>query len=142
MSSKRIALFGVCFSLFFFAKVFSNETNCTHQFYGRHLITQYYDCDHEALCNTNMLSMAMKNATNASGAHILRSNDYNFDGNGYTMVILLSESHASIHTYPEYNACFIDLFTCGDKCSAEKFEAVLRNYLHPKRVEKEIKIRR
>ena len=50
------------------------------------------------------------------------------------MVILLSESHASIHTYPEFNACFVDLFTCGEKCSSEYFDQALQSYLKPKLV--------
>jgi S-adenosylmethionine decarboxylase len=118
------------------------STQEPYQFYGRHFIAQYCDCDHGALCNTQQLAAAMKAATNASGARLLGIADYKFEGNGYTMVLLLSESHASIHTYPEYNACFVDLFTCGQKCSAEKFDAALRQYLKPKRIDSKIQERR
>ena len=58
------------------------------------------------------------------------------------MVLLLSESHASIHTYPEYNSCFVDLFTCGQKCSAEKFDMYLREYLKPKQTDSRIQVRK
>jgi|AMWB02.1.fsa_nt_gi S-adenosylmethionine decarboxylase proenzyme len=112
-----------------------------YQFYGRHLIAQYYDCDYEALCDIDRLSEVMKYASAASGAHILNWKDHRFEGNGYSMVLLLSESHASVHTYPEHKACFVDLFTCGHQCSAEKFDMVLREYLKPKQIESRILIR-
>ena len=79
-----------------------------------------------------MLMTTMEAAVKACGAKLLlKSADYVFPPDGFTAVLLLSESHASIHTYPEYNACFVDLFTCGSRCSAEKFNRVLREYLKP-----------
>lgn len=130
--------------LFLFLLIASSQAEAQepYHFYGRHFIAQYYDCDHAAISTIQELSAAMKQATAASGAHVLGMSDYTFEGNGYTMVLLLSESHATIHTYPEYNACFVDLFTCGKKCSAEKFDAALRAYLKPKKVEAKIQERR
>ena len=58
-----------------------------------------------------------------------------------TLVALLSESHASIHTYPEHNSCFVDLFTCGLSFHAERFDAVMRAYLSPSQVEVDTLIR-
>ena len=113
----------------------------TYQFYGRHLIAQYYDCDYQSLCDTDRLSEAMKQAVISSGAHLLGSEEHLFDGGGYSMVLLLSESHASVHTYPEHKACFVDLFTCGQNCSAEKFDIALRAYLRPKQIDSKIIIR-
>ena len=129
-------------SLFLVTAASALHAQDEYHFYGRHLIAQYYDCDHAALSDVAQLSAAMKQATLASGARLLGTADYTFEGNGYTMVLLLSESHASIHTYPEYNACFVDLFTCGQKCSAAKFDAALRDYLKPKRVDSRLQERR
>lgn len=112
-----------------------------HEFLGKHLIASYSGCDRKALTDLPNLIKAMNNAVAASGATILSQNQHIFEPNGLTMVFLLSESHATIHTYPEYGACFVDLFTCGDKCSAEKFDTVLRAYLHPMKVSQRILIR-
>ncbi len=141
---KAIAAFGIYTLLFSCVLLPSVEpsTQEPYHFFGRHLTAQYYDCDHAALINTCQLAAAMKQATLASGATVLGMSDYTFPGDGYTMVLLLSESHASIHTYPEYNACFVDLFTCGQKCSSEKFDAALRAYLKPKRVSSNVQERR
>ena len=113
-----------------------------YQFVGRHFVAQYYNCDTTALNNIQGLSNAMKQATAASGAHLLKTIDYAFEPCGFTMVLLLSESHASIHTYPEHKACFVDFFTCGTRCSAENFDAYLRRYLHPMSVVSDVKERR
>lgn len=103
-----------------------------YEFSGRHYLASYYDCDPEALTNLTQLRQAMHEAIQLSGATILSSTDYVFPPNGLTMVWLLSESHASIHTYPEHGACFVDLFTCGNNCSYEKFEQRVKEYLNPK----------
>jgi S-adenosylmethionine decarboxylase len=57
------------------------------------------------------------------------------------MTILLSESHASIHTYPEHGKCFVDLFTCGDKCDHNVFNEVMQEYLKPRKVAEIVLVR-
>lgn len=94
----------------------------TYQFTGIHFLASYCGCGTE-LTEINALKTALIDSINASGATILGITDHIFESNkipptdGYTCVFVLSESHASIHTYPEVNACFVDLFTCGDHCS-------------------------
>ena len=112
-----------------------------YQFYGRHFIAEYYGCDGQALSDTDRLSEVMREAAIASGACLLGSADHHFDGSGYSMVLLLSESHASVHTYPEHRACFVDLFTCGQKCSAERFDMVLKEYLKPQQIKSKVIVR-
>lgn len=109
-----------------------------YQFIGRHFVASYSGCDRKALTNLDALAQALEGASIASGAHILKSTKHVFPPDGLTMVILLSESHASIHTYPEHDSCFVDLFTCGTTCSAEKFDESLRHYLKPTKVNSQI----
>lgn len=113
--------------------LFSNQEDA-HYFSGKHFLASYLDCDVEAMTNIEGLLQAMDGAVNSSGAAILYRWHHLFPTDGVTVVYTLSESHASIHTYPEYGACFIDLFTCGDHCSAEPFDRLLRDYLKPKTV--------
>ncbi len=104
----------------------------SYQFKGIHFLASYCECDIQALSDVEELKAAMYYAVEKSGATTLDDASWVFPPCGLTMVFLLSESHASIHTYPEHGACFVDLFTCGDNCSAEKFDAALREYLKPK----------
>jgi S-adenosylmethionine decarboxylase len=131
--------------IFLFVCVFSflqaHETDKEYQFLGKHFIASYADCDLEALCNVEGLKEAMYAGVKRSGAQILDASSYVFPGNGLTMALLLSESHATIHTYPEYKACFVDLFTCGDHCHYAPFDEVLRTYLKPGRVTSKVLIR-
>jgi S-adenosylmethionine decarboxylase len=102
-----------------------------YQFAGTHFLASYLQCDKDQLTDLKELKQAMFDAVKASGATMLDSVDYVFSPNGYTGAIILSESHATIHTYPEVDSCFVDLFTCGEKCSYVKFDEALRNYLKP-----------
>ncbi len=120
----------------------SSTTTNAYDFHGTHFLASYKECDETALRNIDALRYAVIMAAHESNAKVLSHQDFRFSGDGYTMVVLLSESHASIHTYPEHGACFIDLFTCGNNCSWEKFHESLQKYLTPKQVEQSVIDRR
>lgn len=127
-------------SFFCFVSLHAEEKK-EYAFRGVHFMADYCGCDAKALTDIETLKQVMLDAARASGATVLDVVDYVFAPDGLTMVILLSESHASIHTYPEHGSCFVDLFTCGDHCSSEGFDAVLRAYLKPLQVQPKILIR-
>ncbi len=102
-------------------------------FAGRHLLASYSGCDPAAIRDVKGISAALVAAVKASGATLLSLTDHVFPPDGMTAVVLLSESHASIHTYPEHSSCFVDIFTCGTTCKVEAFDAVLRSFLRPRR---------
>ncbi|MEN9654703.1 MAG: adenosylmethionine decarboxylase [Chlamydiota bacterium] len=105
-----------------------------HLFSGKHFVASYIGCNQRALADLQGMLDAMDGAVRASGATVLNCVPHIFPPNGLTVVYLLSESHASLHTYPEYGACFVDLFTCGEHPSPERFDMALREYLRPEAV--------
>lgn len=115
-----------------------------YEFSGTHFLANYTSCKEGTLTNIDELKKAMTEAVKSSNATILHMIDHVFvnesDPNqpGYTSIYLLSESHATIHTYPEVNSCFIDIFTCGTKCSYAEFDKNLRAYLEPGAVSLEV----
>jgi len=122
----------------FFNITAANEANSNSERYfyeGVHYIASYRDCDNVNLCDLQKLTQTLLAAAEASGATVLGHLSHIFPPCGFTMAVLLSESHATIHTYPEWGACFVDLFTCGTNCSHEAFEKVLKDYLQPKNFE-------
>jgi S-adenosylmethionine decarboxylase proenzyme len=122
----------------FLSSLFSDEI---HEFSGKHFLGSYLACDADAIGDVEALITAMDQAVEASGATILNKVHHVFPPNGVTLVYLLSESHASIHTYPEYGCCFVDLFTCGTNCSSERFDKALRSYLQPQKINARLFIR-
>jgi len=55
-----------------------------------------------------------------SGATALNSTFHKFSPHGVSGVVVISESHFSIHTWPEYGYCALDIFTCGTEIKSEK----------------------
>jgi S-adenosylmethionine decarboxylase len=112
-----------------------------YQFFGKHYLASFIDCDSNSLLNIDGLKNAMINGINKSGATILSYTEKLFDNGGYTVLFLLSESHCSIHTYPENNSLFTDLFTCGDNCDYRLYQNSMIDYLKPKKVTSDLVIR-
>ena len=81
---------------------------------GRHLILDLYDCDPGILDDYDELMRLLEAALNMAGATVLRIFGEKFEPQGVTLLALLAESHASIHTWPCERYCAIDLYTCGD----------------------------
>ena len=52
---------------------------------------------------------------------------HEFEPQGLTALYLLTESHFSIHTWPEKSQLRIDLFSCSDPSKCEKGTEYLRN---------------
>lgn len=102
-----------------------------YQFWGRHLMASFGGCDENALRDDHALLRLLKSAARDSGATVIGTIHHHFLPSGFTGVVLLAESHASIHTYPEHRSCFVDLFTCGSRCDPAKFTETLTAYLRP-----------
>jgi S-adenosylmethionine decarboxylase len=109
-----------------------------YKFEGNHYIASYSNCDHCSLIDIENLKKCIYEAVIKSGVHILNEVSHPFCNKGFTMCLLLSESHCSIHTYPEYNSIFIDLFTCGNNTDFEIFEKVMKDYLLSSNIQSKI----
>lgn len=83
---------------------------------GKHVILDCYGCDEQSIKDQTFIEAILCQAAETAGATVLHTYFHKFDkGEGVTGVIALSESHISIHTWPEYNYMAIDIFMCG-KC--------------------------
>jgi len=96
---------------------------------GRHLILDLYDCNPEILDDYDQLEGYLKEALALAGANILRIFGEKFEPQGVTLLALLSESHASIHTWPELGYAAVDLYTCGDTTNTHKAAELLKKKL-------------
>lgn len=80
---------------------------------GEHFICDLSDCDRELLLDPERARELFTTAVRVSGLTIVSEGFYKFSPHGFTCFLLLAESHASLHAWPEYGYCAIDLFTCS-----------------------------
>ncbi len=80
---------------------------------GKHFLLNLYGCSSVLLNDEHFLIDLLENSAIASGASVLKTVSHKFDPQGVTALCLLSESHISIHTYPELGKCYADIYTCG-----------------------------
>jgi S-adenosylmethionine decarboxylase len=81
---------------------------------GKHLIIELFQCDSTILNDLKILEHHMVSAVKFSGATVIQPFFHQFSPHGITGVVVVAESHFSIHTWPEYGYCALDIFTCGD----------------------------
>jgi S-adenosylmethionine decarboxylase proenzyme len=79
---------------------------------GEHYILDLSNCNHELLMDSERAHSLFAQAVRESGLTVVDEGLYKFSPHGFTCFLLLAESHASLHAWPEYNYCAIDLFTC------------------------------
>lgn len=98
---------------------------------GTHLLADLSGVAPELLTSCTRIEALLRDAAQAAGAHILHSHFHTFGpGLGVTGVVLLAESHISIHTWPEQAFAAVDIFMCGAAQPQRALET-LRSALAP-----------
>lgn len=82
---------------------------------GTHLLLEVYDVDFKILNDVISLQESMEKGINRAKMTILNIFSHCFLPQGCTIVIALSESHVSCHTWPENGCIAIDIYTCGEE---------------------------
>lgn len=86
----------------------------THDTPGRHVLADFRGVAAERLTDAATLETQLVAAAKAAGAHVLSAHFHHFgEGAGVTGVVMLSESHISIHSWPEHQFAALDIFMCG-----------------------------
>src|SRR5919197_3114353 len=92
---------------------------------GRHLLIELFDCDLDAINNVEAVKSALVEAAKRAHATIVDVVFHEFNPFGVSGVVVIAESHLSIHTWPEYRYAAVDIFSCGDVLQPD----VAANYL-------------
>jgi S-adenosylmethionine decarboxylase len=101
---------------------------------GYHILLEFYNCDKKALNSRKHVESALMEAARRSKAHIVQSVFHQFNPHGVSGVVVISESHFSVHTWPEYGYAAIDLFSCGESIDYKAAMKVLTEKLKSKHV--------
>jgi S-adenosylmethionine decarboxylase len=99
------------------------------RFSGRHVLAELDHVDPALLDDPIFLRAALASAVTEAGATLCEVMSHRFTPQGVTVLAMLAESHASVHTYPELGAVFVDVFTCGDRADPEHAVRLLANAL-------------
>jgi len=81
---------------------------------GNHLLLEVYDIEYNLLNDTIPLLEVIQSGISRAKMTILNIFTHKFEPQGLTIVIALSESHFSAHTWPEKGCIAIDIYTCGE----------------------------
>lgn len=103
------------------------------KFAGSHLLVDLWGASR--LDNPDHIDQALREGAIAAGATILHGHFHHFTPNGgVSGVLVLAESHISIHTWPERDYAAIDIFMCG-ACDPHDAIAAIRKAFRPERLE-------
>ena len=103
---------------------------------GTHLLVDFFGVEEEKLRNQRQLMRILCAALKDGGFSIIKkTGSYKFaeGGQGVTGFVLLAQSHAAFHSYPECGYLALDIYTCGNFNPAPIAQKIER-YLHPQKV--------
>lgn len=111
---------------------------------GIHILVSFHQCkNRDLLVNKIKLKETLMKLVKQSGLGIVGNCFYKFRGGGVTGIVLISESHISVHTWPEKNnSLTLDIYTCNVSQNNEDkakrlFESLRKTFL-PTRIKKKI----
>ena len=99
-----------------------------------HILADFRNCDANTLIKSEVGETIVKRAVNDSGLCAVDVKSYQFQPQGYTVAALLTESHITLHSWPEYNSVQIDIFTCSSHEKCRKAYLSLKKAFNPKDV--------
>ncbi|MEM4161098.1 MAG: adenosylmethionine decarboxylase [Thermoplasmata archaeon] len=96
---------------------------------GKHIIADLYGVSPELIAREETVVRLMEEVMEETGLHRVSSISKQFNPHGVTAIVLVSESHVAIHTWPEYELVNLDIFTCSNEEKTEKaFNAFLEKF--------------
>jgi len=110
------------------------EPRVEYSTFGRHVAVDAWGVDYELLNNAEFLQAQLVEAAETCGATVLSVQSKQFEPQGATVLVLLSESHLSIHTYPEKGFAALDCYTCGETVDPQLAIDYLISVLKPREV--------
>ncbi len=92
---------------------------------GRHVLAEMTGCPPEVLNDVKGLETCFRNCAVEGGATVVSSHFHFFSPQGVSGVVVIAESHVTVHTWPEHGYAAVDVFTCGRPEVAEAVMALI-----------------
>ena len=81
---------------------------------GCHILLELQECPPELLHDEKAIEAVLVTAAREAGAHVVECVFHHFSPHGVSGVVVIAESHVTVHTWPEHRYAAVDIFTCGD----------------------------
>ncbi|MEW6424803.1 MAG: adenosylmethionine decarboxylase [Bacillota bacterium] len=101
---------------------------------GRHVLAEIWGCDFDILNDMEKVEQIMVKAALEAGAEVRECVFHKFSPQGISGVVVISESHLAIHTWPELGYAAVDVFTCGEKVDPWDACNYLTNHFSAKKI--------
>lgn len=101
---------------------------------AQHTLLEFYDCEPDRLRHARSVRSMLRAAVLVGGGTIVKSVFHNFSPYGVSGVIVITESHVTIHTWPEHAYAAVDIFSCSRKLDHDAIREQLKRALQARRV--------
>ncbi len=105
---------------------------------GLHIIADLYGVEADLIDRVEDIRALLEGAVKHANLTKISSHYYQFKPHGATGVVLIAESHISIHTWPELGIATVDVYTCGDPQQCIEAMNFIIDKLKPTRVDKKV----
>ncbi len=82
---------------------------------GTHILIELYGCDFDLLNDAALIKREMVRAAEIIRATVISSHAHTFEPHGVSAVVIIAESHLTMHTWPEHGYAAVDLFICTNR---------------------------
>lgn len=104
---------------------------------GTHVLIDVYDVPEQDMALLTRLDVGiplLDGIVHALDFHVVAQTGHQFSPIGYSYAYVLSESHFTIHTYPENQSCYIDMFCCNPAFNAKHAVQLVQEAFHTEKV--------
>src|SRR5438445_12588238 len=101
---------------------------------SQHSLLEFYNCDPSLLKRARAVKKLLCDAVRQGGGTIVKALFHNFSPYGVSGVVVITESHVTIHTWPEHAYAAVDIFSCSKKLDHKLIRSLLKNALSSRRV--------
>lgn len=101
---------------------------------GMHIIMEMYGCPAELTAHVPSVKRVFDRIIYEANINRISEAYHQFRPQGVTGIVLLEESHISVHTWPEHGYVAMDIYTCGNIDKAIKAAKIAKKLFMPKKV--------
>jgi len=88
---------------------------------GKQFVMLLERCSSEFITNPDLVIDSVTSVATTCGLNIIEICEHRFKPEGLTFILLLSQSHLAVHTWPEHRIMTVDLFVCQESFDIESF---------------------